>query len=283
MDSGRPSATAMAVAVSRDSHRAYDEPPWILDDPFALSLVGPAWRDIRASDELTLSEPMRRQNRSSIVARSRYSEDRLLAGGYRQYVILGAGLDSFAWRRPDLVGQMRVVEVDHPATQAWKRARADDLGLPIQDGHSFVPVDFETEPLELGLNRARLDRSQPIFFSWLGVIVYLTTEAVQATLRTVAACAPGSEIVLSYDASEPFLDEIARKMVDVESKLVAAAGEPYSLKLSPAEAEALVERCGLEVVEHMTPDDLCDRYFSDRTDGLRPSAAERLIAARVMG
>jgi methyltransferase (TIGR00027 family) len=283
MDSGQPSATAMAVAVSRDSHRAYDQPPWIFDDPYALSLVGPAWRDIRSSNERSLGEPVQRQNRSSIVARSRYSEDRLLAGGYRQYVILGAGLDSFAWRRPDLVSEMRVVEIDHPATQTWKRARADDLGLPILDGHTFVPVDFETETLELGLYRARLDQSQPIFFSWLGVIVYLTTQAIEATLRTVAACAPGSEVVLSYDASEPFLDETAREMVDAESRLVVTVGEPYTLTFSPAEVEALVERCGLEVTEHPTPDDLFNRYFSDRSDGLRPSAAERLIAARVLG
>jgi methyltransferase (TIGR00027 family) len=281
MDAGRPSATAMAVAVSRGSHRAYDEPPWILDDPYALLLAGPAWRDIHASDEAVFAEPVRRQSRSSIVVRSRYAEDRLLAGCYRQYVILGAGLDSFAWRRPGLVGQMRVFEVDHPATQAWKRARADDLGLPIRDGHIFVPVDFEAEPLEAALNRARLDWSQPVFFSWLGVIIYLTTEAVEATLRTVAACAPGSEVVLSYDASEPFLDEVARKMVNIESKMVAAAGEPYTLTFSPAEAETLVRCCGLAVADHLTPTDLYDRYFSGRADGLRPSTAERLMAARV--
>jgi len=283
MDAGRPSATAMAVAVSRDSHRAYDEPPWVLDDPYALMLAGPAWRDIRASDEAVLAEPVRRQSRSSIVVRSRYAEDRLLAGCYGQYVILGAGLDSFAWRRPGLVGQMRVFEVDHPATQAWKRARADDLGLPIREGHIFVPADFEAEPLEAALNRARLDWSQPVFFSWLGVIIYLTVNAVEATLRTVAACAPGSEAVLSYDASEPFLDETAREMVNIESEMVAAAGEPYRLTFSPAEAETLVRRCGLAVAEHLTPADLYDRYFSGRADGLRPSTAERLMAARVQG
>jgi methyltransferase (TIGR00027 family) len=283
MDAGRPSATAMAVAVSRGSHRADDEPPWVLDDPYALMLAGPAWPDIRASDEAVFAEPVRRQSRSSIVVRSRYAEDRLLAGCHRQYVILGAGLDSFAWRRPGLLGPMRVFEVDHPATQAWKRARADDLGLPIGEGHIFVPVDFEAEPLEAALNQARLDWSQPVFFSWLGVIIYLTTGAVEATLRTIAACAPGSEAVLSYDASAPFLDETAREMVKTESEMVAAAGEPYRLTFSPAEAETLVTRCGLAVAEHLTPDDLYERYFSGRPDGLRPSTAERLMAARVPG
>jgi methyltransferase (TIGR00027 family) len=281
MDVGKPSATAMAVAVSRGSHRAYDEPPWVLDDPFALSLAGSAWRDIQASDEAAFGEQMRRQNRSSIVARSRYAEDRLLAGRYCQYVILGAGLDSFAWRHPDLIGPMRVFEVDHPAMQAWKRARVDDLCLPVQDGHIFVPLDFEVESLEASLNRAGLDWSQPVFFSWLGVIIYLTGQAVEATLRTVAACASASEVVLSYDASESFLDETAREMVEIESKMVAAAGEAFTLKFSPAEAEALVTCCGLEVAEHLMPVDMFDRYFSDRVDGLRPSTAERLVAARV--
>jgi len=281
MDAGRPSATAMAVAVSRGSHRAYDQPPWVLDDPYAQLLAGPAGPDIRASEEAVFAEPARRQSRSSIVVRARYAEDRLLAGGYHQYVILGAGLDSFAWRRPGLLGQMRVFEVDHPATQAWKRARADDLGLPVREGHTFVPVDFEAEPLETALNRARLDWSQPVFFSWLGVIIYLTTNAVEATLRTIAACAPGSEAVLSYDASEPFLDEAAREMVHTEAEMVAAAGEPYRLTFSPAEAETLVRRCGLAVAEHLTPAEVYERYFSGRADGLRPSTAERLMAARV--
>ena len=281
MDAGRPSATAMAVAVSRGSHRAYDQPPWVLDDPYAQLLAGPAGPDIRASEEAVFAESARRQSRSSIVVRARYAEDRLLAGGYHQYVILGAGLDSFAWRRPGLLGQMRVFEVDHPATQAWKRARADDLGLPVREGHTFVPVDFEAEPLETALNRARLDWSQPVFFSWLGVIIYLTTNAVEATLRTIAACAPGSEAVLSYDASEPFLDEAAREMVHTEAEMVAAAGEPYRLTFSPAEAETLVRRCGLAVAEHLTPAEVYERYFSGRADGLRPSTAERLMAARV--
>lgn len=281
MDVARPSTTAMMVAVSRDAHRVYDAPPWILDDPYARVLVGPAWNDIRASSEATLPESVRRQVRAALVVRSRYAEDRLVAGPYRQYVILGAGLDSFAWRRPDLVGPLRVFEVDHPATQAWKRARIDDLGLPVRRGHVLAPIDFETEILQGGLDRAGLDWSQPTFFSWLGVTMYLTTEAIEATLRTVAACEPGSEIVLSYDASESCLDEIGREFADAEANLVASVGEPYTPQFSPDDAHALIERCGLEVAEHPTPDVLYARYFWDRDDGLRPSTAERLIAARV--
>jgi methyltransferase (TIGR00027 family) len=283
METAQPSTTAMMVAVSRDDHRSYDAPPWILDDPYARDLVGPSWRDIRVSCQATFREPVRRQVRASLVARSRYAEDRLVAGPYRQYVILGAGLDSFAWRHPDLLGALRLFEIDHPATQTWKRARIDDLGLAVHDEHVFAPIDFETGTLRSGLDRAGFDWSQPAFFSWLGVTVYLTTEAIEATLHTVADCGPGSEIVLSYDATASFRDDLGREMMEAESNLLASVGEPYSTLFSPTHAEALVEHCGLEVAEHLTPDVLHDRYFLDRSDGLRPSTAERLIAARVRG
>jgi methyltransferase (TIGR00027 family) len=271
----------MAVAVLRDAHRADDAPPWILDDPYALVLVGACWRDLRSEQIETYGEAARPQQRAGVVVRSRYAEDRLGAQSFRQYVVLGAGLDSFAWRRPDLVGPIRVFEVDHPATQAWKRARIDDLGLPAKAGHVFAPIDFETETLHGGLVRAGLDWSEPSFFSWLGVTMYLTTEAIEATLRTVAMCNPGSEIVFTYLAARPFLDEVGREVADTFSKMATSAGEPFATDFSPAEAEALVQRCGLEVAEHPTRDDLARRYFSERDDGLRPYTTERLIAARV--
>ncbi|MGH3153342.1 MAG: class I SAM-dependent methyltransferase [Streptosporangiaceae bacterium] len=280
MDPVKPSATAAGVAVARGAHRSYDQPPWVLDDPFALRLAGSQWAEIQAANEAALPEVAVRQSRASVVARSRYAEDRLVSGGYRQYVILGAGLDSFAWRRADLVGWLRLFEVDRPASQAWKRARLAELGLPVRDGHVFAAVDFGTESLADGLSRAGFDWSQPAFFSWLGVLVYLTAEAIEATLRCVSGCGSGSEIVLSYDASDAFLDDAAREMVTIETRLVAAAGEPYTTRMSPAQAEAVVEAAGLVVAEHLTPQALYDRYFAGRSDGLRPSAAERLIAAR---
>jgi methyltransferase (TIGR00027 family) len=215
-----------------------------------------------------------------VVARSRYAEDRLVCGGYRQYVILGAGLDSFAWRRADLIGWLRLFEVDRPASQAWKLARITELGLPVRDGHVFAALDFEAELLRDCLTRAGLDWSEPAFFSWLGVTVYLTAEAIDATLRSVSRCAPGSEIVLSYDAADAFLDDAAREMVKIEARLVATSGEPYATRMSPAQAEALIEGAGLKLAEHLTPEILYDRYFAARSDGLRPSTAERLLAAR---
>ena len=252
----------------------------MLDDPFALQLAGPRWAEIQSASEAAFPETALRQNRASVVARSRYAEDRLVSGGYRQYVILGAGLDSFAWRRADLIGWLRLFEVDHPASQAWKLGRIAELDLPVRDGHVFAPVDFETTPLWEGLTRAGLDWSQPAFFSWLGVIIYLTPEAITATLNTVSGCGTGSEIVLSYDAPDAFLDDTAREMVQIEARQVAATGEPYTTRMSPAQAETLIESAGLEVVEHLAPQALYDRCFAQRSDGLRPSTAERLIAAR---
>src|SRR5215470_2617931 len=174
MDLVKVSATAAGVAVARGVHRSHDQPPWVLDDPFALPLAGPQWAEIQAANQAALPEVAIRQSRASVVARSRYAEDRLVGGGYRQYVILGAGLDSFAWRRADLIGWLRLFEVDRPASQARKLARITELGLPVKDGHVFAPVDFEAESLRDGLDRAGLDWSQPVFFSCLGVLIYLT-------------------------------------------------------------------------------------------------------------
>jgi len=261
-------------------HRSCDRPPWVLDDPFALQLAGPRSAQIRAASRAAFPLAAVRQGRASIVARSRYAEDRLLGGGYHQYVILGAGLDSFAWRRPGLIGWLRLFEVDRPASQARKLARITELGLPVNDGHVFAPVDFEAESLRDGLDRAGLDWSQPVFFSCLGVLIYLTAEAIDGTLRAVRECAAGSQIVFSYDVPDAFLDDIAREMVAIEASQLAAAGEPYTTRMSPAQAEEVVKSAGLEVAEHLTPPVLNDRYFAERSDGLRPSAAERLIACR---
>src|SRR5262245_24494937 len=205
----------MAVAVLRDAHRTYDAPPWVLDDPYALVFVGPAWRDIRAAWLATYSERAHAQTRAWVAVRSRYAEDRLLSGAARQYVVLGAGLDSFAWRRPDVLETIRLFEVDHPATQALKRQRIGVLGLPVQERHVFAPVDFEKETLREGLSRAGFDWTLPTFFSWLGVTPYLTHEGIEATLSTLASCTPGSEVVFTYCPTDPFRDEIGREVLDV--------------------------------------------------------------------
>lgn len=280
MESG-PSRTAISAAVARGRHRLEHQPPWVFDDPFALVLVGPVWQEFKKRSTARYREAVGREIVGGIVARSRYAEDRLAEGGHTQYVILGAGLDSFGWRRPDLLGSVRVFEVDHPASQGWKRERAAALGLPTSSAVVYVPIDFQVHTLHEGLDAAGFVWSQPTFFSWLGVTMYLTTEAIEATLRTVTQCVPGSEIVFTYGRTDQQLDDIGREFGKIVSSLVADIGEPLKTRLSRADAEALVERCGLVVAHHPDRDDLVARYFSHRSDGLKPYTSEGVIAARV--
>src|SRR5689334_24274440 len=155
-----PSRTAMLAALARGWLRLDVPPPWVLDDTFALVLLGPLWQELHARVFPQFPSHVIREVIAAICARSRYAEDRLAAGAFTQYVILGAGLDSFAWRRPDLLRSLKVFEVDHPVSQAWKLERVRDLALPRNDSHVFVPVDFEAEPLRDALHTAGFDWGQ---------------------------------------------------------------------------------------------------------------------------
>ncbi len=278
---GSPSLTAMMVAVQRGRHRLEDPPPWIIDDPFALVMVGPSWPRLAEASRTRYSDELGRQIRASIAARARYAEHRLTTGSFDQFVLLGAGLDSFVWRRPDLLGPLRVFEVDHPASQAWKRARAAELGLPESEHHVFAPVDFEVQSLRDGLEHAGFDWSRSVMFSWLGVVPYLTASAVEATLRTIASCRIGSEVVFEYGLDREYMDDSAREFSASFSSVANRVGEPLQGGWSPAEAEAAVIRCGLVVADHPAQRDLVERYFAGRSDGLQPWHASRLMAATV--
>jgi methyltransferase (TIGR00027 family) len=273
------STTSLLAAVGRGLHRLRHDPPWVLDDPFALMLVGPQWREIETLLDAAFREPVRRQAIASMVVRSRYAEDRLRHQG--QYVLLGAGLDSFVWRRPDVVRTVRVYEIDQPSTQAWKQERLATLGLSTDEGPTFVAADFEVETLRQVLDAAGFDWARPALLSWLGVAMYLTVEAVESVLETVAAAAPGSEIVLTYAVDPSLLDELGSEFRTTIERMAAGAGEPIRTSLSPEQAEELVASCGLEVVDHPSRDDLVARYFAERDDGVKPYDAERLLAARV--
>jgi methyltransferase (TIGR00027 family) len=270
----------MMTATIRGVHRQLHSRPWVLDDPYALPLVGPAWSELHTMLGDVVREPVLRRAIAQIVARSRYVEDRL-GDSFTQYVLLGAGLDSFAWRRPDLLRSLRVFEVDHPATQGWKQERVTALALPTSDRHVFVPVDFETETLRDGLSAAGFDWARPTLYSWLGVTGYLAPDAVEATLRVVSSGAAGSEIVMSYLGTPPFLDEFGAEFLAVLSGLAAQSGEPVDTFFAPSEAEALVERCGLAVVENLDSEELGRRYFAGRPDGLTPLKFERYLTAAV--
>ena len=185
-----PSRTAMIAAVGRGRLRQEETPPWVLDDTFALVLVGPVWQELRERLDSLFPGQVGREACAAVCTRSRYAEDRLTAGTFAQYVILGAGLDSLAWRRPDLLRSLRVFEVDHPASQAWKLKRVRDLALPVGDSHVFVPADFEAEPVRDALGTAGFDSGQPALFSWTGVAPYLTAPAIESTLRMIAGPRP---------------------------------------------------------------------------------------------
>jgi len=258
--------TAERVALRRAAHQVLDVPP-VFDDPLALRIVGLKADDVRPQEGDT--ERVNRQRRAFIAARSRLVEDELaglVAHGVDQYVVLGAGLDTFAYRNP--YPQLRVFEVDHPATQAWKRERLmrSDIALPAS--LAFAPIDFERERLSDGLASVGFDRTRPALFGWLGVVAYLELEAVDDVLRFVASGAAGTTIVFDYALPPDALPPQARARFDSLAGRVAAAGEPGRTFFAPADLDARLHGIGFATVDDVDGDALNARYFSSRADGL---------------
>jgi len=281
MEYGRPSATAQGAAILRAAHQILDQ-PLILDDPIALRMIGTESQSLLQSDPERFRD--RRFLRAFVALRSRYAEDELaraVGRGVRQYVILGAGLDTFPYRNAHAGSHLRVFEVDHPATQSWKRQRLQDAGIVIPDLLTFAPVDFETQTLADGLRRASFNAAEPAFFSLLGVVIYLTRAAVMETLGFVVALPPGSEIVFDYSVPSSFLSENQRLAHDVAAKRVAAIGEPWITYFDPPALASELTRLGFNRMEDLGPAEANERYFKDRADGLRIGDSGRLIRARV--
>lgn len=279
MAQGRPSITAQGAALLRAVHQVLDVPQ-VFTDPHALGIIGDeAGQSLQAVlDRYRL----RRSLRAYVALRSRYAEDRVaeaMQRGVRQYVLLGAGLDTFAYRNPH--AGLRVFEVDHPATQNWKKQRLQQAGIASPGSMTFAPIDFETQTLAQGLRAAQFDDSVPASFSMLGVAVYLTKPALMETLRFIAALAPGSEIVFSYNVSDDLLTDAQRTARAVAARQVAAIGEPWISYYDPAALAAEVAALGVSAVSSLAPDEANARYFSGRADGLRVSGGSRLMTARV--
>jgi methyltransferase (TIGR00027 family) len=210
--------------------------------------------------------------------RKRYLEEVVrgaLAGGIRQVVVIGAGFDTLALRLAEEFAATKFFEVDHPATQEWKRRV-----LPAAGEAVFVPVDLAADSLGDGLRRAGFDAGRPAFVGWLGVTMYLTIEAIESTCRLVAQCAPGTELALSYAVAAGHMDADSERLSERFGSLAEGSCEPIVSRLSPADAEALLRRCGLRVIDHPRHEELRVRYFGGRADGLQPGAAERVLAAR---
>ena len=264
MESGRPSRTAFRVAMRRAAHQILDRPP-VLDDPIAVPLLGADF----AIDREREMHPVARAFRAFMAVRSRYVEDQLAAAvaeGVAQYVVLGAGLDTFALRNP--YSALRVFEVDFPATQEWKRALLANAAIAPPSNLTFVPLDFEHQTLAGGLADAELDASAPAFFGWLGVVPYLTLDAFRSTLAAIAGLPKGTAVAFDYAVSPDTLSPPRRKVFDALAARVAAAGEPFKLLFTPTELDAELRRAGFQRVEQVDSDELNGRYFRGRADGL---------------
>jgi len=277
-----PSKTAVKIAAARALHRE-EPPPWVLDDHLALALAGDEGVSLMRGLRDELSEENLLTFSRWMCVRARLAEDvveRALADGIHQYAILGAGLDSFAYRRPELLARLRVFEVDHPASQAWKRERLAELGVDLPANLVFAAVDFETQTLREGLLAAGFEFEAGAVFSWIGVTMYLTLAAIEATLETVAACRPGSRIVLTYNLPPSALEGQGRAIGSRMSRMVGELGEPWISFFTPAEAEALLRRCGYGEVDHFGPAEAIRTYFAGRPD-VRLGMPQRLLVATV--
>jgi methyltransferase (TIGR00027 family) len=270
MQEGRASRTAERVAMRRAAHQMYDEPPLVFADPLAVPILPEHARaELEEREETERTHPLARGMRAFMCARSRFAEDaleRAVAAGVRQYVVLGAGLDTYAARSTH--PQLRVFEVDHPATQAWKRGCLEQAGLSVSDRVSFVPVDFERELLMERLAAAGFDAGAPTFCSWLGVVPYLTREAAEGTLRALTALPAGSGVAFDYGVSRNSLSPTQRAAFDWLADRVARAGEPFRLSFEPDELRELLLACGFTGAEDIDSEAMHVRYFAGRADGL---------------
>jgi methyltransferase (TIGR00027 family) len=272
MNEDRPSSTAHGAAFLRAAHQILDTPK-IFDDPVALKILGAEEaKAIRSNPGLFQTADLR-SLRAYVAMRSRYTEDELakaIARGVRQYVILGAGLDTFAYRNPYVGTVLRVFEVDHPATQAWKQNRLREEGIDVPASLTFAPVDFERQSLADGLSIAGFRTGAPTFFSWLGVTVYLSKQAVMETLAfVVSATAEGSGIVFTFSSDTPSGPRKGQSGIATLADRVAAIGEPYLTYFDPPGLGNELRLMGFKHAEYFAPDKANLLYFSGRSDGLR--------------
>ncbi|WP_083931305.1 class I SAM-dependent methyltransferase [Kaistia granuli] len=281
MIEGQPSATAFRVAMRRAAHQLLDK-PLIFEDPLALTIVGGDRGSVLARDELSRADsPGGETIRAFLAARSRFAEDRLAAAvarGVRHVVLLGAGLETFAYRNPFADKGVVVFEVDHPATQAWKRERLAATGIAVPDNVTFVPVDFATEHLDQKLLEAGLDPGVPAFFSWLGVAPYLTEAAILSTLGIIAARPGGGEVVFDYAESPEKLTLLQRLAFTTLAGRTASLGEPFVTFFRPDDLAGRLAALGFSSIEDRTGPDLGQIYLGGAS-ALDRAAIGHVVAA----
>lgn len=296
MESTGPSGTALSAALLRAAHLLFDEEPKVFVDELAMPLCG--FHDVSAlrttltalQDEAERivgtahAAAALRAVRTAVLVRSRYTEEVVEASlhdGISQYVVLGAGLDSFAYRRRDLADRLRVFEVDHPATQQWKRARLQAMSIPLPSHLTFLPIDFERQALMDALQEGGYQHDERAVFSCLGVSQYLRAEAIQETLAQLASAAPGSRIIFGYLVPETLLDEDNCRVRALLNTLTAARGEPILTEFTPAGLRAQLEAMGFTEVTDLGEDNGLAHYTAERTDGLQHPHTHRVVHARV--
>lgn len=282
MQLGRPSRTAWAAAVHRAAHQVLDQRR-IFVDPLALRILG---RDADSVLREAEENPSRRRMRIFIAARTRFAEDALTAAvesGVRQLVVLGAGLDTYAYRSP-FGERLRIFEVDHPATQAWKRDCLHDAAIPLPNSLIFAPVDFERQTLGEGLKAAGFDPAQQTFFTWLGVVPYLTEDAVWSTLAYIATLPNGAHVVFDYSDPPDTLSPEARSYHDRRAIQVETLGEAWVTYFEADKLRAELIARGFSEIEDLGPPQIAARYFPNRLGSLpdkgghilRATTAQRL-------
>ncbi|MCK9894808.1 class I SAM-dependent methyltransferase [Frankia sp. AgB32] len=277
-----PDNTAVRVALWRALHVQVDAPPHVLADEVGLRLITPDgdWRSRPDMDPRFTSG-----FRASILARARFVEDLVAEQadrGVTQYVILGAGLDTFVQRHGQLAGRLTVFEIDRPRTQAWKRERLTDLGYGVPDWLRLVPVDFEASGDWLTpLSAAGFDDGRPAVIVSTGVTMYLSRQVTAATLRQIAGLAPGSTAAMTFLLPADLLDEADRAGLAASKTGAHSAGTPFVSFYTPDEMLTLAREAGFADVRHVPGRELAARYFSGRTDGLRPSSGEDVLVATI--
>jgi methyltransferase (TIGR00027 family) len=277
------SQTARTAAAARAAHLIVDQRPAIFSDTLAMALLGDEADEYVAYHREHGSHVVLAGARGQVVCRSRLAEDSLAAAigrGIRQYVILGAGLDSFAYRSA-LSRSVRVFEVDHQATQHWKRRQLAAAKITVPEDVTFVAADFESGSLAADLICSGLDPVVPAFVSWLGVTMYLTTQAIGRTFAELTQLAPGSEVIADYMLPAGMRDEAGNTYVELVGPLTAERGEPWLTFMSPKDMSDLLARHGLRPLRHVAQADVGDATTWQRSDSLRPIELSLIAHATV--
>jgi methyltransferase (TIGR00027 family) len=272
-----PDNTAVRTALWRALHVQADAKPHILEDEIGLKLIAPP-EDWQERPDMKFTKRLR----ASIVARARFIEDLIIEQskqGISQYVILGAGLDTFAERRPDIASKLQIYEIDQPGTLKWKQQQLIELGFGVPKYLHFVPVDFETSSWCEQLLKSGFDRNKPAVVACTGVSLYLTKEAIISTLTQIAKLAPGSTLAMTFYLPIELLDEEDKPMQEIAEKGARAAGTPFVSFFTPNEILALAREAGFKEARTISTKDMEQLYFKDRSDNLLPASGEIFLLA----